>query len=96
MPSTITTSLLINGHFPSDDFCEWIMHHATKLNLSGWVKPHSDKHIEVLVTGNQTLIDALEVACSLGPIDAHIETIVKQVINGSELPGRQAVRFVRY
>jgi len=94
MSATIT--LLITGNFRSADFSEWIVHRAAKLNLSGWVKPHNDQFIEIFVCGDQTLIDALEVACSLGPIDAQVHTIAKKPAISTVLPSRQSARFVRY
>ena len=74
----VTMALLISGHFPVGSFPDWIAHRAQLLDLSGWVKSHSTRLIEVQVTGNPVLIEALETACSLGPLDVLVDCIEVQ------------------
>ena len=75
MSAPVTYSLLITGHFKNPDFCQWIAHRAELLSLSGWVAEHGEGVLEVRVRGNQILVDAMETACSLGPLDALVESI---------------------
>lgn len=92
----MTTTLLIRGLFLTDTFPTWIIRRATKLSLSGWVKKHNNRLIEVSVGGDQILIEALEVACSLGPIDAVVDSVEKRAKSAPEQPYRQPTQFVRY
>jgi len=70
--------LLIHGKFTGDTFSAWITNRAERLSLQGWVRVHGRELIEVCMFGDRILIDAMEVACSLGPIDAQIERIDSQ------------------
>lgn len=75
MGSVQTKSLIIHGRFDKDTFIEWIEHRALKLSLSGWVKQLPSNSIEVVASGDPILLDAMEVACSLGPSNAMVERI---------------------
>jgi len=88
MSISVAMTLLVHGQFLPDSFPEWITRRAAKLSLSGWVRAHSDNLIEIFVSGDQILIEALEVACSLGPIDARVDSIEKQLENKFKPPGR--------
>lgn len=78
-----TRSLIIRGQFDTLTFCDWIAHRAALLSLSGWVIPSAEGVLEVRVSGNPILLEAMETACSLGPLDAHVESIeVRQAGHG--------------
>lgn len=96
MPEIVTMTLLVNGQFPNDTFPEWIRSRATRLNLSGWVKAHGEYLIEIFVSGDPILIDAMEVACSLGPIDAQVRSIDKREEKTPEEHYRHPTQFIRY
>ncbi len=96
MDSSNTVAWLIKGQFHSDNFALWITERANKLDLTGWVQAHSNQLIELVVSGDQILIDAMEVACSLGPIDARVDTIEAQSVKVAQIFDRQPAQFVRY
>lgn len=96
MPDPVTTKLHISGQFPTNQFVGWIIDRAERLSLSGWVCMHNDKHIELLVCGERILVEALEVSCSLGPIDAQVESIKTQNFNPVATCPRQNGKFVEY
>ena len=52
------------------------------LSLDGWVSTRAEGVLEVSVSGDQILIDAMHTACSLGPLDAHVESIMVQPCPG--------------
>jgi hypothetical protein len=64
-----TTKLVFSGQLRPGSFLNFIWHRATRLALC--VRPEfvGDEIIEVSVSGESDLIDAFELACSLGPID---------------------------
>jgi len=75
VPNTVSRRLLIHGLFPEAAFSDWITRRANRLSLEGWVKGYNRGLIEVYMVGDRILVEAMEVACSLGPIDAQIDHI---------------------
>jgi len=96
MPDIVTQTFLIKGYFPDSSFPDWIIRRATLLDISGWVKSHSPRLIEIYASGNPILLDAMEVACSLGPIDARVSSIDIKQEHTPENHCRQTARFIRY
>jgi len=88
----------IRGYFAADDFADWIIHRATRLSLGGWVRVHDDTLIEVYVSGDRVLVEAMEVACSLGPVEARVDSIESKdiAVSRSELLSRHPGQFNRY
>jgi len=80
----MTTTLLISGFFPNRSFPEWIAHRAKLLSLTGWVKYHNRHLIEVQVNGHQVLVDAMEAASRLGPMDVTVDSIEVQTTTVAE------------
>lgn len=70
-----TALLLIAGRFDGDAFVDWICHRAGVLDLSGWVRMSAPGRIEVMASGAPVLVEALEIACSLGPSGAIVDRI---------------------
>lgn len=71
-------SIVFIGHFRADSFCEFVDHRARRLQLDVVMERAGDERIEVRVAGQPDLIDAFEMACSLGPIDC----VVREVERG--------------
>lgn len=82
MQRNLTLYLTIEGQFSSGSFPDWICHRARVLDLSGWVRSQGDGLIDILVSGDQVLVEALEVACSLGPGDVLVDRI--EVTTGNQ------------
>jgi hypothetical protein len=61
--------LVFLGRFRPESFCEFVRHRAERLSLRAGLRAVSTGRIEVSVAGAEELIDAFELACSLGPID---------------------------
>ena len=72
---SVTLSLIISGRFSVTQFSDWIVHRARLLSLSGWVTARADDLLEVRVSGDRILIDALKTACSLGPLQVQVDSI---------------------
>ncbi len=71
----VTRSLMVRGEFSATQFCDWIVHRANVLSLSGCVSSPCEGLLEIRMTGNPVLLEAMETACSLGPLDAQVESI---------------------
>ena len=65
----------LGGVFNPEKFAYWICHRARLLDLAGSVHALGNTQICILVQGPQPLIDAMEMACSLGPMDANVQRI---------------------
>ena len=71
------TKLTLKGRLASDSVLEWVAHRATLLDLAGWARRENSSMVTIVLVGPQALIDAMEVACILGPGDALVESIGK-------------------
>ncbi|HET9963353.1 MAG TPA: acylphosphatase, partial [Nitrospiraceae bacterium] len=51
-----------------------VVRRANRLSLRGWIEAHNTNSVTVTAEGPEALVDALEIACSLGPIDSDVES----------------------
>jgi acylphosphatase len=66
---TQVATVFFVGRFQPESFLEFIRHRAERLSLAAAVHSAGPNCIEVSVAGDEELLDAFELACSLGPID---------------------------
>lgn len=71
--------LTIRGRFDADTMVEWIGHRARKLSLRSSIGATTSTRIVVHVAGPPELIDAMALACSLGPGEALIDAVGREV-----------------
>jgi acylphosphatase len=71
-------SLTIRGRAFDASFLEFVADRARRFSLDGWTaRPRADE-IRIVAAGPNALIDMLEVACMLGPVEALVDEIVRQ------------------
>ena len=63
------TTFVFVGRFEPESFAEFVHHRARRLALSAGIGVAGADRIEVSVSGEAELVDAFEMACSLGPIN---------------------------
>lgn len=80
-PSTMDRIALV-GRVDDPTFLPWIERHRARLGLSGGVVALQAGRIELIVSGAPDLIDALELACSLGPAGVLVERTDREVAIG--------------
>ncbi|MBM1221290.1 acylphosphatase [Ponticoccus sp. SC2-23] len=68
----------LEGDLDAASFPDWICHRARLLDLSGWVTNEADGAVSIVVTGPEALIDAMEMACSLGPREVLVDRIERR------------------
>ena len=68
-------TLCIRGDVGARTFLPWLARHAEKLGLSLSVGRHDPALVELFLSGPAELIDAMEVASLLGPIDVWVDGI---------------------
>jgi hypothetical protein len=64
-----TVTLVFLGRLDPASFAEFAGHRAARLSLGHSFGRMEPGCVEVTVSGDADLIDAFEMACSLGPID---------------------------
>jgi len=65
------------GRLRTDSFVEFARHRAARLGLSIDVAQISEVAITVNVSGPAELVDAFEMACSLGPYDCLVLEVAR-------------------
>lgn len=77
--------LTFAGRLRPDSFLDFARHRAQRLELNLTIDNVTDEAVRLCVRGQPDLIDAFEMACSLGPFDC----IILDVVRGAR-PGRHA------
>jgi hypothetical protein len=80
------TTFVFGGRFDPASFVEFMHHRARRLALRAGVDGISYDRIEVSVSGEADLLDAFELACSLGPLDCLVLDVLRAHRNESVGP----------
>jgi hypothetical protein len=80
------TTFVFVGSFDPASFVEFMHHRAHRLALRAGVGGISCDRIEVSVSGEADLLDAFELACSLGPLDCLVLDVLRAHRNESDGP----------
>lgn len=75
IPSSHCEKLVILGEVGAESFVPWIERHAAKLGLDQRISHRGQDRIDLILEGPVELIDAMEMGCSLGPIDVWVDVI---------------------
>ncbi|HEY9011061.1 MAG TPA: acylphosphatase [Devosia sp.] len=81
----------ISGRMDVPSYLDFVVERAQWLGLDGWVAANDDKTVSVAVAGPEALVGALEMACTLGPLDALIDE-VRPMDDPGQVPTGFAVR----
>ena len=73
--SWIAVQFRIRGRSLEKSFLAFVAEKARRLSLDGWAALPRTDEITVVVSGPEALVDMLEVACMLGPLDAFVDAI---------------------
>lgn len=73
----------IAGRLSPATYLAFVADRARWLDLRGWVQALDDARVEVVAAGPEALVGALEMACTLGPLDALVETVESVVEHGA-------------
>ena len=65
--------------------CVWRL--ANELGLAGWVKGDADQGVTLVAAGPEAMVGALEMACTLGPLNALIDNVESSPARWPERPG---------
>ena len=72
-----TVTFVFTGQFNTETFAEFARHRAARLSLEADLFDLRPDRMRVTVSGQPDLVDAFEMACSLGPIDCLVADIAR-------------------
>ena len=70
-----TKQIRIIGSFDKIAFREWILHRSAVLGLDISDLTYGQRSITFSTSGHSVILDAMEIACSLGPSEAMVDQI---------------------
>jgi acylphosphatase len=73
-----------------EPFVNFAIARAHRLSLRGWISPGTET-VKISAEGPQALVDAFEIACSLGPVESNVDDWSRQ----NRDPGLNAAGFER-
>lgn len=82
----------IAGRLDATTYLPFVADRARWLDIRGWVQAVDHTRVELVAAGPEALVGALEMACTLGPLDALVETI-EAVEERGLVPAGFEVRF---
>jgi acylphosphatase len=65
----------ISGRLDVRSYLAFIAERADWLAISGWAAAHGERSVTLVAAGPEALVGALEMACTLGPLNALVESI---------------------
>ena len=71
-----TVTFVFSGRF-EPSFADFDRHRVARLALDASAPDLRPDRVRITVSGQDDLVDAFEVACSLGPIDCLVDDIVR-------------------
>lgn len=77
MPVNEKARFVFKGHLQADAFVEFARHRARRLDIALDVESASAEAVNVTVEGPVDLVDAFEMACSLGPYECLVLDVVR-------------------
>jgi len=84
--------MTIKGDIGSVVMREWVNHRAAKLSLAGGITAQGIDQIVLALSGPIDLLDAMEAACLLGPINVQIAAIDRAPLSPSAFAAAQFLK----
>jgi len=77
--------LRIHGRVQGVGYRAFVEYEAARWKLEGWVRNRRDGSVEVLVAGEEALVEAMIAACRRGPAAARVERVDMAEASAEEL-----------
>lgn len=85
MALTETVRISFTGHFVPPSFLEFVDRRAACLDLDVSVESAETDRVAVEISGQPDLIDAFEMACSLGPLDCIVLDCERAIVHARRM-----------
>jgi len=79
--------LIISGRVQGVGFRDWMLIHAERLGVFGWVRNRRDGTVEAVVDGDEAAVAELLRACRRGPRLAAVTEILEELTEAPDGPG---------
>jgi acylphosphatase len=66
---------VIEGQMGVPDYLAFVAERARWFGVSGWAEASADGRVTLVAAGPEAMVGALEMACTLGPLNALVERI---------------------
>jgi acylphosphatase len=76
--------LVISGRVQGVGYRAWMMHKATELGISGWVRNRADGSVEALIAGEVAAVEEMARLCRRGPRLAEVSSIDEDLVDPPE------------
>jgi hypothetical protein len=81
MAVTETVRMSFTGRFVQPSFLEFVDRRAARLDLDISITSADARRVAVEISGQPDLIDAFEMACSLGPLDCMVLDCERAIVH---------------
>ena len=81
-------ALTLKGDLAAQDAIPWFLHRGQLLSLVGWISRVDAQTITMALSGPPDLLDAMEVACSLGPGNVQVDELIRAKHEFEQVPNR--------
>ena len=82
---TETVRISFTGHFVPPSFLEFVDCRAARLHVDVSVMSADSGRVAVEISGQPDLIDAFEMACSLGPMDCLVLDCERAIVHARKM-----------
>ena len=79
--------LIVHGRVQGVSYRRWTVTTATEKGLSGWVRNRRDGTVEMVVSGEEAAVSAMQEACKRGPTLARVDKLEAIAWEGSVREG---------
>ena len=87
-------ALTLTGQLAAESAIPWFLHRGRLLDLTGWISRVDAHTITMVLWGHPDLLDAMEVASSLGPVNVLVEDLVRDHHDVGSAPTTLDVREI--
>lgn len=85
--------MTFEGLLPIQSFADFAQHRAARLSLNLTVLSQNIERACFILKGPHVLIDAFEMAMSLGPAECHVKNITRRNLTADDLPVDKSESF---
>jgi acylphosphatase len=83
----LTQKIRVHGRVQGVFFRNWGVEQARDIGVDGWVRNRRDGTVELLVSGDAEVVDALRARVREGPPRAHVERTEIETVDEAVEPG---------
>lgn len=91
MNEKLALRVLIEGRVQGVGYRYWVLEHAARLGLDGWVRNRRDGRVEAVISGPQEGLDEMLRRCHEGPSFARVDKLTQKPETDSVEAGFQAL-----